>query len=55
MRAAWSHDLLCSAVQLPYLPTRKPKASLQSSGLEDRNTILFNYKNATFVFTKVMQ
>lgn len=48
-------DLSCSGVQLSYLPTRKPKASLQSCGLEDRKAIFFHYKNVTFIFTEVIQ
>lgn len=42
-------------VQLSYPLTRKPGASLQSSGLEHREAIIFNYKNVTFVFTEVIQ
>lgn len=52
MRAAWHPDLSCSGVQFSYLPTRKPNASLQSSGLEDRKAIIFNSRHVAFIFTE---
>lgn len=55
VKAPWDRDPCAGGVQLFYWPTRKPKASLQSSELEDRKIIFFNYKNVTFVFTKVIQ
>lgn len=55
MRDAWGCHFPFKGVQLSYPPTRKPGASLQSSGLEHREAIIFNYKNVTFVFTEVMQ
>lgn len=53
--AACGYDLSCSGVPLSYLPTRKPKASMQCCGLEDRKAIFFNCKNVTFIFTEVIQ